>query len=177
MVKRIKYISGDLFDNIPDGNVILPHVCNSIGAFGSGFVLPLASHFPVVKKEYLEWSRSGNDFKLGETQFVQVKENLVVANMIAQTLGGTRPLFYNHLVNCMETVYNYCDHQDLKPQIIAPLFGSKLAGGDFNFIEKLIEDCWLRRDIDVTICYLPQFLPDNWKPPVDTLHRSENGTS
>jgi hypothetical protein len=53
-------------------------------------------------------------------------------------------------------------------QIICPMFGSGLAGGDWNFVEKLIEDCWLRRDIPVTVCYLPQFLPSNWSPPADT---------
>jgi hypothetical protein len=46
--------------------------------------------------------------------------------------------------------------------IHCPLFGSKLAGGDWLFVETLIEDCWLRVGIPVFVHYLPQFLPSNF---------------
>jgi hypothetical protein len=49
--------------------------------------------------------------------------------------------------------------------IHCPMFGSKLAGGDWLFVEKLIEDCWLRAGIPVFVHYLPQSLPDNFVIP------------
>ena len=80
--------------------------------------------------------------------------------MVAQTLGGVRPLYYNHLVACMEKVTECVlkgkeDWPDKTIRIIAPAFGSNLAGGEWEFIEQLIHDCWIERKIDVTIYYLP----------------------
>jgi len=104
-------------------------------------------------------------FELGETQFVNTDNRIFVANMIAQTLGGVRPLFYNHLARCMDSVAKFvidCNNVgEHKSRIIAPLFGSALSGGDWNFVEKLIEDCWLRKDISVTIYYLKGQEPDS----------------
>lgn len=97
--------------------------------------------------------RISGEFALGETQVVQASSpDLFVANMVAQILGGSRPLFYNHLVKCMEYVGNFAKEQNAK--IMCPMFGSALAGGDWKFIEQLIEDIWLTKDIDVTVFYL-----------------------
>jgi len=153
---EIKYIEGDLFGHPTDSPIVICHVANNRGRMGSGFVVPLAKKYPKARQDYIDL---GN-WMLGETQFVQVEENVIVANMIAQTLGGKRPLFYNHLANCMEQVA-----ESLPKQIIAPLFSAGLAGGDWNFTSLLIEDCWLRRNIPVTVYYLAESLPSNWSPP------------
>lgn len=156
----MKYVEGDLFEGVNDEtpNTIIAHVCNDKKRWGSGFVIPLAQAYPNSREAYMALS-SG---VLGHTQFVSVAENVKVANMIAQTLGGSRPLFYNHLARCMDRVADECEGGW---RIACPLFGSKLAGGDWNFVEKLIEDCWTRQGIDVTVHYLKQFMPDNWSPP------------
>lgn len=177
----LRYVEGDLFNHIPspDHSTIIAHVCNDRGAFGSGFVVPLAKSFPFARESYIEWSKgksfdwinqglveflNGEEFQRGNTQMVTVKPNVIVANMVAQTLGGARPLYYNDLAKCMDQVA--CTNEiQAGGKIICPMFGSKLAGGDWRFVEKLIEDCWLRQGIDVTVYYLKQFLPDNWKLP------------
>ena len=179
----IKYIEGDIFAGINNddspGAIILPHVVNDKKAFGAGFVIPLARQFPIVKQEYLKWAESdGYDvafsedphFILGNTQFINVDDKVFVANMLAQTLGGKRPLYYNHLARCMDEVARFVldrtQSREHEARIFAPMFSSGLAGGDWNFTEKLIEDCWLRRKIPVTIYYLPNHIPHNWVPPV-----------
>jgi len=164
----VKYVEGDLFavvDNNVEKSFIVPHCCNDKGAFGAGFVVPLGRRFPKCKQDYLDWHNT-KLCQLGQTQIVEVCNDplIFVANMVAQTLGGSRPLFYNHLSRCMDEVAKFVLTQD-KLQIIAPMFGSNLAGGDWNIIEKLIEDCWLRKNISVTICYLSGTLPDNWELP------------
>jgi len=180
---KIKYMEGDLFEAVlnreDDSTVFISHVCNNKNKWGAGFVLPLHQHFPNTKIAYHDWFskdltqaaavqsyRATGDAKLGETQLVNVAKNIYVINMIAQTLGeGRRPLHYDHLVSCMKDVMNFIDETGTgNKEIIAPLFGSGLAGGDWNFIEKLIEDCWLSQSISVTIHYLSKFLPDNWSP-------------
>lgn len=155
----INYIEGDLFANLDKSKKIcMPHVCNCLGKMGSGFVIPLAKHFPKAKEEYLNLGK----WELGTTQFVN-NGFITVANMIAQTLGGSeRPLFYNYLVKCMEQVTEYC-HLNMA-EIVCPLFGSGLAKGDPDFIEELMIDCWIKRDISVTVYYLKDFLPKGWSP-------------
>jgi hypothetical protein len=160
---KIEYIEGDLFAGVKEEKdpVFICHVCNCLGGWGAGFVIPLAKHFPLAREEYLK-SHAANELVLGQTQFVEVREQpaIVVCNMIAQTLGGERPLYYNHLACCMDAVA-----ADVPRKIVAPLFGSGLAGGDWNIIEQLIIDCWIKQEIPVTIYYLPGTLPKNWKLP------------
>ncbi len=156
-----KFVEGDLFAALDrNKKILLPHVCNNVGAFGAGFVVPLGRAFPVVRNEYLA---GYSNFSLGDTQFVKVDENLTVCNMIAQTLGGMRPLFYNKLVSCMEEVAQRA--VDTDAEIVCPAFGGGLAGGYFKFIEQLIEDCWCKRSIPVTVYYMANALPFDWLPP------------
>lgn len=164
----IKYIEGDLFKAIEGHSetIIIPHVCNNQGAFGSGFVIPLSKAFPKSKESYLKWHSDRSivpTFSLGQTQFVEC-ENVTVCNMVAQTLGGSRPLRYDALVKCMLKVSSYAIQHKIN-RIDCPLFGSDRAGGDWNFVEQLIQDCWISRNIQVVVHYLPNFLPNNWNPP------------
>lgn len=179
-MNKIQYVEGDLFaavsaDKSPDP-IFIPHVVNSLGGWGSGFVVPLGRKFPLSKSRYLSW-HSGDkkeelfsgEFALGKTQFVEIDKKIFVANMVAQTLGGLRPLFYNCLSKCMDGVAEYITrfnelNLNTKARIICPMFSAGLAGGNWNFTEMLVEDCWIKRGIPVTVHYLPNALPDNYNP-------------
>lgn len=151
-----RYVEGDLFAAIENAAkpVVLPHVVNDQNAMGSGFVVPLMRRFPQVPKEYHELGDRGG-LVLGHNQYVNTRDGVTVVNMIAQTLGGLRPLFYNHLVACMEKLAEMFETGGVEGDIHAPLFGAGLAGGSWAVIEPLIEDCWCRRGHNVTIYYLP----------------------
>ena len=180
---KIKYVEGDLFQPIlampPEKTIFIGHVANNLGIMGSGFVVPLAKYFPSAKQEYHKWHEANNwqgkPFQLGETQFVIVNKNpnVIVANMIAQNnvirnTNGIRPLRYNALAKCMDEVAKVINELEQETtfsglkdvEIVAPSFGSNLAGGDWNFIAELIQDCWLNKGISVTIHYLKGTLPE-----------------
>lgn len=169
-----KFVAGDLFAALDavKGTVYIPHVCNDQGAWGAGFVVPLGRTFPEAQEAYLKWHRGEWDttglcpWKLGTVQFVAIAErpNIIIANMLAQTLGGERPLFYNHLAACMEHVAQQIFLMDPKAQILCPAFGGGLAGGNFNFIVELIRDTWIERGIPTTVFYLPNQVPPGWTP-------------
>jgi len=157
---KIQYVEGDLFAGIKEEKdpIFICHIVNCKGGWGAGFVLPLAKNFPQAREEYVKlFTTSG--LILGQTQFVKVQENpaIIVCNMIAQTLGGERPLFYNHLASCMDAVAEKVPDGG---KIICPLFGSSLAGGNPMFIRELMLDCWIKRGIPVTVYYLPGQLPE-----------------
>lgn len=168
---NIVYIKGNIFDNITHYvndtssgcSVIVPHVCNNVGAFGAGFVASINEHYPIVKENYLMLGKKFLQQNLGYTQYVEVSSNklhknkLIFANMIAQ--NGTissknkRPLNYAALVNCMISINKYISlnfsKDDNEPQIHCPRFGCGLAGGNWNFVENLIEDIWSKYTVFV----------------------------
>lgn len=161
---HIVYVKGDIFEYVPhyisnnqNGcSVIVPHVCNNIGAFGAGFVAAINKHYPIVKENYQLLSPQFLKQNLGYTQFVEVAHNktydykIIFANMIAQngvlSNNNQRPLDYFALVKCMSSVNRYIENNFLNdsrpPQIHCPKFGCGLAGGNWSLIENLIEDIW-----------------------------------
>jgi len=155
-------IRGDLFKNLGEGQrIIIPHVSNDKGKWGSGFVIPLGQKFPDAKDIYLRRFKEGRCTQ-GDTQFVlcDYKPQVVVANMVAQTLftrdqkiaKQERPLSYESLTTCMKSVGDYA--LDWNSRIVCPRFGSERAGGNWEFVKELIKDFWVDRGIDVTVFYL-----------------------
>jgi len=160
--QEINIIKGDLFDNIEQivraGNngssVVVPHVCNNINLFGAGFAAETARHYPIVKENYHLLGKSFLQNNLGYVQFVEVlsdkkyEHKLVFANMIAQRgiinkTSNPRPLNYLALVKSMVGVSQYISKNfDGDIQIHAPKFGCGLAGGNWKFVEELINDIW-----------------------------------
>lgn len=145
----IEYRKGDLFmaPEIEVGGVIVPHCVNNIGAWGAGFVLAVNDFSLLPKQSFL----AASPMKLGEIDNVCVSSNVYVANMCAQdgiTSRSTgyrssvkdRPLRYDHLVDCMRLVELRASFMDCI--IVAPKFCAGLAGGNWEFVEKLIEDIW-----------------------------------
>jgi hypothetical protein len=181
---ELRYVEGDVLalKDADPTTVLIPHVCNDVGVWGAGFVVPLGAKWPAARDRYAAWHRQieippaatypgGLTFKLGATQITEVQARtetdprVIVCNMVAQRgVGGPRPLRYNALAACMDQVAGeakkYAD-----PVIRAPLFGAGLAGGTWEFIELLIADCWLARGLPVSIYYLRDRLPPGWTPP------------
>jgi len=140
---------------INGSSVIIPHVCNNIGVFGGGFTGAIDKMYPIVKNNYELLGKTFLQKNPGHTQFISVlqddgsKHKLIFANMIAQNgiIGqkNKRPINYAFLVKSMINVKTYIlSNFDSESQIEihAPKFGSGLAGGNWSFIENIIEDVW-----------------------------------
>jgi len=160
---NITYVEGDLFEGIKTAPkpLLIAHVCNDAGKWGKGFVLPLGRHFPVAKKCYLaKWdhgvSRGCQRVKvLGEVQILLVSAGIYVANMVAQQgVGGPHPLRYSSLVTCLDEVRVRYGGIYAHGGIHAPMFGAGLGGGNWRFIEVLIQEIWCDAGIPVTIYQL-----------------------
>ena len=165
--------NGDLFQNIPQDSdiVVIPHVCNDIGGWGRGFVLAVEKHFPEAKLSYK--SLIGTEFlKLGHTDFavglevvvpqLEIEKQVIIANMIAQhdvvmkVIDGqkTPPIRYDALEKCMQEVAMFCKNHisaGKNLQILCPMFGAGLAGGDWQKISKMIETIWDKIPVTVFV--------------------------
>lgn len=168
----MKIEEGDLFKGIIANYqrdkcvTFIPHICNNVRAWGAGFVVPLAQHFPEARDAFY----SEENPTLGDTQFIQAKNvPVVICNMFAQDgIGpdkdGVPPIRYEALKDCMGRVLRKASEVCLEGKqvvIAAPMFGAGLAGGDWEQISKMIHDHWSSYNIETTIYFLPQFLPRN----------------
>lgn len=159
----ITYTLGDATSPKTGGSVLLPHICNTEGAWGKGYVLALSKRWPQPELAFREWAATGNDqglhdvpYKLGEIQVVQVTEKpyTAVVNMVAQS--GYRPTYendgkryvdYDALAKCLTylriwaAVFGCSVHM--------PKIGAGLGGGDWDVIETLIEAHLAGMDVTV----------------------------
>lgn len=150
----LKYRKGNALFPETAGVKYIVHVCNDIGFFAAGFALAIAKRWPKVKEEYNRWFKTQNNFKLGEVQYIQVQSDMVVVNMIAQHLVGKDEnggpcIRYESLEKCLDKVGEHISKEG--GSICSGRFGSGLAGGSWNQIEKIIKEQLIKRGINVTI--------------------------
>ena len=144
----------------PNEISIIPHVCNSLGGWGAGFVLALSRKWDKPKQIYLSYLLGQKGLPvLGKTCFAKIDNTISVANMIAQngyiSADNPIPLSYKALVNCMADVAEYVLYIQSKTTnrvvIHCPKFGSELSGGSWPFILELIRELWIEQGIDVVV--------------------------
>lgn len=135
---EINYINGDVTNIQTKNNIIIPHICNDLGAWGAGFVLALSKKWKMPEIAY----RKNNEYILGNVQFVRVEDNVIVANMIAQhnvrSTYNLNPIDYKALEICLKKVNEMA--LTTFSSIHMPKIGAGLAGGYWNSIEKIIEN-------------------------------------
>ena len=158
----ITYHVGDLFEaikKIQGKTIIIPHICNDVGAWGAGFVVPLGKHFPGAKRQYLNWYsqvklKFGHDLILGDTSEIDCDygddNKVVIINMIAQSglisKDNPNPINYTALSQCLKSISGFANKYLGKPPTLRKIelhtcaFGTGLAGGRWDFISTLIEE-------------------------------------
>jgi len=138
------------------GRMIIPHVCNDVGGWGSGFVVALSRRWPEPEAAYRKLYQE-HGLQLGWVQMVRVSDRVAVANMIAQ--HGLRPSFdgipldYDALRKCLDGVAQAAVNN--KCSIHMPRIGAGLAGGDWFRIADIIAETMCDRGLRVTVYDLP----------------------
>jgi O-acetyl-ADP-ribose deacetylase (regulator of RNase III) len=138
----IKYVKGDATKPLGEGQKIITHCCNNVGAWGAGFVLALSRRWPHVEQAY----RNLKSYDLGEVQFVRAEETILVANIIGQdgiSDGGYRnptPIRYEAIEHGLRTVAYVASHESMPSTIHMPRMGCGLAGGSWDKMEPIIKE-------------------------------------
>ena len=153
----IHYLKADATVPQAEGNIVIVHICNDIGAWGKGFVLALSKRWKYPEKQYKQWYKEGGNFALGEVQFVSVEEKIWVANLIGQhniykDENGDPPIRYEAVKKGLRIIADFAYEINAKVQM--PRIGCGLAGGSWDRIEKLIRQTLLRKNIEVFVCDL-----------------------
>ncbi len=153
-MKDIEYKKGDAINPIVNGNKIIVHICNDIGGWGKGFVMAISKKWKGPENKYREWYKSKENFNLGEVQFVQVQEDLWVANLIGQHKinkdeNGNAPIRYDAVESGLSKVADFA--HEINASVHMPRIGCGLAGGKWEMIEPIIEKTILKKDINTTV--------------------------
>lgn len=153
MKNKIEYLTGDATQPIGEGNKILVHICNDVGGWGRGFVLALSNKWAKPEREYQRWFQSNKDFELGNVQFVEVEQDLLVANVIGQRdvvfQDSIPPIRYEAVEEGLKKVAYKA--KEINASIHMPRIGSGLAGGDWDKIESIIVSELADKGLKVTV--------------------------
>lgn len=152
-MNKINYIKGDATSPQAKGTKIICHICNDIGGWGKGFVLAISKRWSEPEADYRKWYKSNNDFYLGNLRFIQVEEELYVANMIGQrdikTIHKIPPIRYEAVRDCLIKVEHKA--RELNASIHMPRIGCGLAGGKWEKIEPIVENILVNNNINVFV--------------------------
>lgn len=153
-MKAINYLRGDATAPIGAGNKIVAHVCNDVGAWGSGFVLAVSRRWSEPEAQYRRWPESR--FRvLGQVQVVQVASDTWVANMIAQQgigrpfSSGRPPIRYEALQSCLEKVAT--EASSMHASVHMPRIGCGLSGGSWGKVEPIVVETLCAHEIEVVV--------------------------
>ncbi len=146
---------------IGDGTKCIVHICNTIGAWGSGFVVAISERWDSPEETYRRIATTRPDeLVLGNYQLLVVEDDIFVANMIAQHGIRTRknrnapaPIRYDALRECLSKVAGNLLESDLceETSIHMPRIGCGRAGGKWEEVEPIIKDELLDKGFDVYV--------------------------
>lgn len=173
---KLIYKTGDVTNPDEVGNLFILHCVNDCvgGCMGSGVALALLKKWQQVREQYISWANNmikfqkevnsweSGDYRLGEIQLVKVegstKNNdfIGVVNMVGQRdvvdFHGIPPIRYESIRECLWRVRDCIEHWNKNPiNIVACKFGSGLAGGSWDKIEKIIIEVFDEVDINFTV--------------------------
>jgi O-acetyl-ADP-ribose deacetylase (regulator of RNase III) len=152
-VTEIRYLQGDATDPQAAGPKLIVHVCNDLGKWGAGFVLAVSARWPEPEAVYRKWHADGAGFALGAVQFVPVRPDITVANLIGQR--GVRkgsngpPIRYEAIDAGLAKVGEKA--VELGASVHMPRIGCGLAGGTWDRVEPLIAANLSTRGVAVTV--------------------------
>ena len=138
MSHKITQVNGNIL-NITKGLIV--HGCNAQGVMGSGVAKSISDRYPLIKESYLEWYENYG-LELGEVQYVQVSDGLVIANAITQlNYGRDKSVLYadyDAIRTSFINVNRFAARMNL--DINYPLLGCGLANGKWPVVKDIIEN-------------------------------------
>lgn len=117
--------------------------------------MAITKRWPQPEQRYRAWHRGEEKsrFSLGEVQFVNVTENIWVANLIGQrdvrTIEGVPPVRYDAIRKGLKKVA--MEAAQLKASVHMPRIGCGLAGGKWEEVGNIVEEELAARDVPVTV--------------------------
>lgn len=141
---KIEYLNGDLFALAKEHNIrYIAHGVNCQGVMGSGFAKQIRDKFPEVYEYYKVTCKKPTlkESLLGSIQPIMVSNNVVI-NCFTQLEFGSDKQFcsYDAIAECMDAIDTTLDTTLSVRKVIMPKIGAGLGGGNWEIIERIIEE-------------------------------------
>lgn len=123
---------------------IIVHGVNGQGKMAKGFGLNIRNKFPEVYNDYMDMYISSNyNLIPGQAILTHISNRLKVVSGVTQKYYGNDPKVQYVDYEAIEIIFKRVNTYALQTKlpVIFPLIGSKLGGGDWNEISKIIENC------------------------------------
>lgn len=123
---------------------LIVHGCNCQGVMGAGIAWEIKNRFPEAFHIYDQVHRS-RGLKLGEISWSEVSPNKFIVNANTQDGFGRdhRQVSYDAIADCFAEVVKLADtletHRKVKLEIIFPMIGAGLGGGNWKVISGIID--------------------------------------
>lgn len=138
----MKIVKGDIITLAKQGNFdVIIHGCNCFCTWGKGLAVPMKQNFPDAFKAD-KATIYGDVGKLGAYSSVYINRDeldLVVVNAYTQYNYGTNKRHADY--NAIEKVFTLIAKDFAGKRIAYPMIGAGLAGGNWNIIANIIENC------------------------------------
>ncbi len=130
----IKIVTGNVLD-IERG--IIVHGCNSHGVMGAGIALQIRERFPRAFEAYRK-----SNLQLGYISVAEVAKDKLIVNAITQKSTGIgKQVSYDAIEDCFIRIREFMsNHELLGLPLCFPMIGAGLGGGNWNVIEKIIDE-------------------------------------
>ena len=169
MSYKINYIKGDLFNDYDRGKkTILVHGCNAQGVMGSGVAKTFRQMYPEAYVKYVKdvtpisISKSQQEM-VGIVSYHQQSNNLILASAITQCNYGRdekRYVSYDGINLAFLDIFERAIKQAAW-QIVFPLIGAGLGGGDWRVISACINSAAMEAMLPPEI-KLICFVSEDW---------------
>lgn len=155
MLEKLHYLTGDAAAPDTPGHKIIAHVCNDGGGWGKGFVRALSKRWKTPEQCYRA-AFADRRPALGDVQFVQVEDDITVANIIGQhgirsarNKTAPAPIRYEAVRAGLLVVARHA--QTHQASVHMPRIGCGLAGGHWALIEPIINETLIAAGIQTWI--------------------------
>lgn len=154
----IRYVHGNALDPRGDDKRLVCQMVNDRARkWGGGIARRAAQRYPEAEQEFAQWLATRPvDERLGKVHYSSEMDGVAIASLIAQEGFGKSSLpriRYAALQDCLSTVADYAKEHGFS--IHMPRIGTGAAGGTWEAVEEIIDECLVVAGLFVTVYDLP----------------------
>lgn len=154
----IRFVHGNALDPRGDDNRLVCQMVNDRARkWGGGIARRAAQKYPQAEREFADWLvKQPITERLGKVHISSTFDGIAVASLVAQAGFGKSDLpriRYGALEECLRLVASYARENNFS--IHMPRIGTGAAGGTWEAIEEIIDECLVADGLFVTVYDLP----------------------
>lgn len=144
---ELKYKTGSAHSPLAGGHRIIMNFCDMAGTWDNLFNKDMSKKHALVEQSFKLWKQTQKLYKMGATHEVRMQSDVIILNALALNEGKLDPVAFE---SCLKSVAATSeDYGGSSMHMSAKNIG--LSEDNKEAVEKLITECLLKKNINVTI--------------------------